>query len=31
LIGLLERIAAQQGLTPGVHPGYKSLRPAARR
>ena len=25
LTSLLERIAAQQGLTPGVHPGYKSL------
>jgi hypothetical protein len=22
---LLEKIAAQQGLTPGVHPGYKDL------
>src|SRR4051794_10754201 len=31
LIGLLERIAAQQGLTPGVHPGYTALRPTARR
>jgi DNA-binding MarR family transcriptional regulator len=31
LTGLLERIAEQQGLTPGVHPGYKSLRPTARR
>lgn len=28
---LLERIAAQQGLTPGVHPGYRSLRPATAR
>jgi DNA-binding MarR family transcriptional regulator len=30
LVGLLTRIADQQGLTPGVHPGYKTLRPAAR-
>ncbi|MGF1430984.1 MarR family winged helix-turn-helix transcriptional regulator [Kitasatospora sp. LaBMicrA B282] len=27
LIGLLRRIAEQQELTPGVHPGYRSLRP----
>lgn len=27
---LLTRIAEQQGLTPGVHPGYRALRPAAR-
>lgn len=26
---LLSRIAAQQGLTPGVHPGYRALRPSA--
>ncbi|MEU8433827.1 MarR family transcriptional regulator [Streptomyces sp. NPDC029216] len=26
LIGLLGRIAEQQQLTPGVHPGYRSLR-----
>jgi DNA-binding MarR family transcriptional regulator len=25
LTSLLERIAAQQGLTPGVHPGYQTL------
>jgi DNA-binding MarR family transcriptional regulator len=25
---LLGRIAAEQGLTPGVHPGYRSVRPA---
>jgi DNA-binding MarR family transcriptional regulator len=25
LIGLLQRIAARQGLTPGIHPGYKQL------
>jgi DNA-binding MarR family transcriptional regulator len=29
LIALLTRIADQQGLTPGVHPGYRSLRPTA--
>lgn len=29
--GLLERIAAEQGLTPGVHPGYRSLRPPTTR
>ncbi len=28
LVGLLERVADQQGLTPGVHPGYKALRPS---
>jgi DNA-binding MarR family transcriptional regulator len=28
LVGLLQRIADQQGLTPGVHPGYRTLRPA---
>jgi hypothetical protein len=28
LIALLRRIAGEQGLTPGVHPGYRS---AARR
>jgi DNA-binding MarR family transcriptional regulator len=31
LTGLLERIAEQQGLTPGVHPGYPALRPATTR
>jgi DNA-binding MarR family transcriptional regulator len=31
LTELLERIAEQQGLTPGVHPGYKELRPATTR
>ncbi len=31
LTGLLERIAEQQGLAPGVHPGYRSLRPATTR
>jgi DNA-binding MarR family transcriptional regulator len=31
LIALLTRIADQQGLTPGVHPGYRSLRPPTRR
>jgi DNA-binding MarR family transcriptional regulator len=31
LVELLGRIAAQQGLTPGVHPGYRSYRPAAAR
>ena len=25
LAGLLARIAAQQGLTPGVHPGFRKL------
>jgi DNA-binding MarR family transcriptional regulator len=28
LIGLLERIAAEQHLTAGVHPGYRTLRPS---
>ena len=28
---LLTRIAADQGLTPGVHPGYRTLRPPAAR
>lgn len=27
LAGLLQRIADQQGLTPGVHPGYRHLGP----
>ncbi|MYV99551.1 MarR family winged helix-turn-helix transcriptional regulator [Streptomyces sp. SID3343] len=27
LIGLLRRVADHQGLTPGVHPGYRSVRP----
>ncbi|RKE20894.1 MarR family winged helix-turn-helix transcriptional regulator [Streptomyces sp. TLI_171] len=27
LTALLARIAAQQGLTPGVHPGYRTLHP----
>ncbi|WP_067456242.1 MarR family winged helix-turn-helix transcriptional regulator [Actinomadura macra] len=27
LISLLGRIADQQGLTPGVHPGYRTFRP----
>jgi DNA-binding MarR family transcriptional regulator len=31
LATLLGRIAAEQGLTPGVHPGYRSLRPPAAR
>lgn len=31
LAGLLERIATEQGLTPGVHPGYRSLRPPVAR
>lgn len=31
LTDLLTRIAEQQGLTPGVHPGYRSLRPPAAR
>jgi DNA-binding MarR family transcriptional regulator len=31
LIALLRRIADQQGLTPGVHPGYRSLRPPTAR
>jgi DNA-binding MarR family transcriptional regulator len=32
LAALLARIADEQGLTPGVHPGYRSLRaPGARR
>jgi DNA-binding MarR family transcriptional regulator len=31
LTGLLTRIADQQGLTPGVHPGYRTLRPPAAR
>lgn len=30
LTSLLERIAAEQGLVPGVHPGYKSLPVKAR-
>ncbi|HEX3335272.1 MAG TPA: MarR family winged helix-turn-helix transcriptional regulator [Jatrophihabitans sp.] len=30
LVVLLGRMADQQGLTPGVHPGYRTLRPAAR-
>ena len=29
LQALLERIAEEQGLTPGVHPGYRALRSAA--
>jgi DNA-binding MarR family transcriptional regulator len=28
LAGLLERIASDQGLTPGVHPGFRQLAPA---
>lgn len=28
LTAWLERIAGQQGLTPGVHPGYRTLRPS---
>jgi DNA-binding MarR family transcriptional regulator len=31
LVDLLTRIADQQGLTPGVHPGYRTLRPDASR
>ena len=31
LTALLQRVAAQQGLTPGVHPGYQALRPATTR
>ncbi|MFD9369705.1 MarR family winged helix-turn-helix transcriptional regulator [Streptomyces sp. NPDC060020] len=32
LLELLERVAAQQELTPGVHPGYRTLaKPAAKR
>jgi DNA-binding MarR family transcriptional regulator len=31
LVDLLGRIAAQQGLTPGVHPGYRTFKPAAAR
>jgi DNA-binding MarR family transcriptional regulator len=31
LQALLTRIAEQQGLAPGVHPGYRSLRPPAAR
>lgn len=31
LIALLRRIADQQGLTPGAHPGYHSLRPERER
>lgn len=27
LLDLLERVAEEQGLTPGVHPGYRYLRP----
>lgn len=30
LAALLERVAQQQGLTPGVHPGYRTLRDPAR-
>jgi DNA-binding MarR family transcriptional regulator len=28
LVGLLRRVADQQGLTPGVHPGYRRLPPS---
>ncbi|MEV0563166.1 MarR family winged helix-turn-helix transcriptional regulator [Dactylosporangium sp. NPDC050588] len=31
LAGLLQRIADQQGLTPGVHPGYRQLSAKRRR
>lgn len=31
LVELLTRVADQQGLTPGVHPGYRTLRPNASR
>ena len=31
LLALLQRVADEQGLTPGVHPGYRFLRPAASR
>ena len=31
LTELLQRIADEQGLTPGVHPGYRSLRPPTSR
>jgi DNA-binding MarR family transcriptional regulator len=31
LIALLGRIAEQQGLTPGVHPGYRTEDPAGAR
>jgi DNA-binding MarR family transcriptional regulator len=31
LVELLGRIAVQQGLTPGVHPGYRTFKPAAAR
>lgn len=31
LAGLLARVAAQQGLTPGVHPGYRALGGGKRR
>jgi DNA-binding MarR family transcriptional regulator len=31
LRALLTRVAEQQGLAPGVHPGYRSLRPPAAR
>ena len=31
LVELLGRMAGQQGLTPGVHPGYRSFKPAAAR
>jgi DNA-binding MarR family transcriptional regulator len=31
LAALLSRIADQQGLTPGVHPGYQGLREAGRK
>lgn len=30
LTALLERVAQQQGLTPGVHPGYRYLRTSSR-
>jgi DNA-binding MarR family transcriptional regulator len=31
LVALLGRVAEQQGLTPGVHPGYRTMRPPAAR
>lgn len=31
LVGLLSRIAERQGLTPGVHPGYRRIEPPAAR
>jgi DNA-binding MarR family transcriptional regulator len=31
LQGLLERVAAEQGLSPGIHPGYKMMRNAVDR